>query len=311
KGRRKTILSVRTLLSKEIANTPKMKAFGRFIHRLYNKSDQIIVPSKLVALDLVNNYGIKEEKLKVIYNFIDQEKITTMAVESMDNDFYSRLFQLPILLNVGRITPAKGQWLLFEVLKKMKNQFPDWRLVIIGESDTEGNLKTDLIRLSRELGLTVYDSIEKKPFTLDYDIYLLGFQMNPFKYMKRSKLLVFPSVFEGFPNTVLEAMQSGLPVIVADCPSGPREILAHDTDLEFRTHKIEITEYGILAPCLPVADIHQPIDRDIIEQWVNGTTALIHDGDLQSKFVENGYLRVKDFDKDSILLQWEKSIDSQ
>src|SRR5262249_55985779 len=154
------------------------------------------------------------------------------AEESISDGLYEKLFQLPILLNVGRITPAKGQWLLFEVLKRIRNQYPTWKLVIIGESDTEGNLKEHLIRLSKDLGLSVYDISQKQVLTLDYDIYLLGFQMNPFKFMRHSKLLVFPSVFEGFPNTVLEAMESGLPVIVADCQSGPREILAHETDLE-------------------------------------------------------------------------------
>lgn len=311
KGKSRTILSVRTLLSKEIANTPRMKAFGHFIRRLYNKSDQIIVPSRLVALDLVNKYQIKEEKLKVIYNYIDQEKITTLATESIENDLYYELFQLPVLLNVGRITPAKGQWLLFEVLKKIRNQYPALKLVIVGESDTEGNLKEHLIQLSSDLSLKVFDSSQKQILTPDYDIYLLGFQMNPFKYMKHSKLLVFPSVFEGFPNTVLEAMQSGLPVIVADCQSGPREILAHDTDLEYRTTKIEMTEFGILAPGLPVADIHLPIDQEITNEWIAGITKLISDENLQVKFIRNGYQRVKDFDKESILRQWKISIDSK
>ena len=308
KGNRRTIISVRTLLSKEIANTPKMKVLGNFIRFLYNKTHQIIVPSQEAAVDLCTYFGIDPVKLKVIHNYIDQEKIAALATEAIDDVSYQQLFQQPILLNVGRITPAKGQWLLFEVLKKIKPLYPGWKLVIIGESETEGNLKEQLIGLAKHLELRLFDSSEKRAFSLEYDIYLLGFQINPFKYMYKSGMLVFSSVYEGFPNTVLEAMQCGLPVIVADCQSGPREILAPDSYLEIKTDRMELTEYGILAPALRTTDIKNETDKKVIDEWVNSITQMINDRFLRTKFRQNGYTRVKDFDKESILQQWQKTL---
>jgi len=311
RGNRRTIISVRTLLSKEIANTPKMKILGHFIKSLYNKAHQVIVPSQLAAQDLQTYFGIASNKLNVIYNYIDQEKIDTLSTEEIEKHFYQQLFQQPVLLNVGRITPAKGQWLLFQVMQRIKPIHPDWKLVIIGESETEGNLKAQLNEMAGQLGLKIYDGNPKQTASLNDDVYLLGFNVNPFKYMRKSSILVFPSVYEGFPNTVLEAMQCGLPVIVADCQSGPREILAPGSDLDKKTTTSELTDYGILCPPLPVADIKIDIPAWIIEEWGNSINILMKENTLRDKFVQNGYMRVKNFDKDTILQQWEKSIEAR
>lgn len=309
RGKSRTVISVRTLLSKELASTPKMKILAHFIRFLYNRAQQIIVPSQLAAQDLQNHFGIEPRKLKVIYNYIEQEKINGMTAETIDDPFLRSLFNRPVLLNVGRITPAKGQWLLFEVMKKIKPLHPDWKLVIIGESETEGNLKTRLLELAGRLDLQIYDSAGGQNASMDYDVYLLGFKANPFRYMRQSRVLVFPSVFEGFPNTVLEAMQSGLPVVVADCLAGPREILAPVSDLATRAVRAELTAFGVLCPALPVADISIPVPSWITEEWIYAIDRIMNENSLRDQFIRQGYARVRDFDKDTILADWKKSID--
>ena len=306
RGKSKTILSVRTTLSKEIASNPKLSVLGHFIRFLYRRTQYIIVPSQVAAEDLSSSFGIEPDKIKVIYNYIEKDRIAEMASLEIENEFYRRLFLCPVMLNVGRINRAKGQWLLFEVLKKIKVDLPGWKLVILGESEMEGNLKQQLITLAAALGLNLYDSLANQTQSLDYDIYLLGYQTNPFNFMHHSKLLLFPSVYEGFPNTVLEAMQCGLPVIAADCHAGPREILAPDSEVRLSTKSREITRYGVLAPPLPVASIQQGTDGEILDEWAKATVELIHNPSLRKKLIASGYTRVRQFDKDLILKEWKK-----
>ena len=310
RNKKKTILSVRSLLSKEMTIYPKMKILGYFIQLFYNKAYQIIVTSKLAALDLAAHYGVGAGKLKVIYNYINQEEITRLAAEPLESDFHRELFQCPVLLNVGRITPAKGQWLLLMVLRKIKALHPDYKLVMIGEAETEGNFMDELISLANELGLKVYDGSWDREKSLNFDVFFIGFMANPFKFMARSRMFVFPSVFEGFPNTILESMQCGLPIISADCRSGPREIMAPESDLQKKINDMEVTDYGILCPVISDGDHKKPVTEEILSAWANAIDLLATDDELKSRFIQNGYNRVREFDKVEILKQWQSSIES-
>jgi glycosyltransferase involved in cell wall biosynthesis len=57
------------------------------------------------------------------------------------------------------------------------------------------------------------------------DVLFTGHQINPFQFLKKADVFVFPSIWEGFGNAIVEAMACGLPIVSADCPTGPREIL--------------------------------------------------------------------------------------
>ena len=184
------------------------------------------------------------------------KRISAAAMEEPEDAFLAELFSYPVLLNVGRINPQKGQWLLLEMMPAILERYPDWKLVIIGEAEKGDKLKDQLKAKARRLGLRVWDIAETgEAAQAGPQVYFLGYQANPYRYMRRSRVLLFPSAFEGFPNTVLEAMHTGLPVIAADCQSGPREIMAPESDLLQRTTKKQLTPYGILCPPLPAADV--------------------------------------------------------
>ena len=68
---------------------------------------------------------------------------------------------------------------------------------------------------------------------MDNYILFSGRQRNPYNYLKNSNCYVFPSLFEGFPNALVEAMICGLPVISSDCKSGPKEILSPECANQF------------------------------------------------------------------------------
>ena len=75
-----------------------------------------------------------------------------------------------------------------------------------------------------EFGRTEHSNLE------DFDVLVLGHQTNPFKYVSKTDLFVFPSLWEGFPSVLIEALACAVPVVSADCVSGPSEIIGDDND---------------------------------------------------------------------------------
>ncbi|WZL71511.1 glycosyltransferase [Clostridiaceae bacterium 35-E11] len=280
------ILSVHTFISKREDNFYS-KVYKKLIKMFYNMADVIVVVSESIKKDLIKNYQLKKEKLRVIYNPMDIQAIQLMAKQEIEEK-YSEIFSHPVMINVGRCIKAKGQWHLIRVFKKVKEKIPDIKLVILGE----GELKEYLENLVKEL-------------KLEEDVYFLGFQKNPFQYISRSIVYVFPSLFEGFPNALPEAMACGLPVIAADCKSGPREILAPNTNIEMETQTIQYTQYGILVPVCDgnFYSAYDPLtEKELV--LVNSITNLVRDKDLSEKYAQYGRQRVQAFNIDRIIAKW-------
>lgn len=192
---------------------------------LYPFSDGIIAVSRGVKDDLVKNYGVPEQKIKVIYNPIDLDYISRAKQVEVDHPWFFD-DDIPVIISVGRLVPQKGYSYLLKSFKLMGKKVP-CRLVIIGQGEERNRLK----RLAQNLGIG--DSVA-----------FLGLQENPFKYVSRSSVFVLSSLVEGFPIVLLETMVCGVPVVSTRCPSGPDEII----------------ENGINGLLVPVADVNSMAD---------------------------------------------------
>jgi glycosyltransferase involved in cell wall biosynthesis len=115
-----------------------------------------------------------------------------------------------ILLAVGRLDEQKGFDWLIEVFSNLAHKHPNWDLIILGE----GPLRTILEKQVRESGL------EKR-------IFLPGRVGNLSEWYESADLFVMSSRYEGFGNTLVEAMAYGLPAVSFDCDAGPRDIINH------------------------------------------------------------------------------------
>ena len=184
------------------------KIMGLLIKVFYNKADSIIAVSKHVGDDLVKNSRINEKLIHIINNPIDIDRINYLSNEDVAEEFFNE--DAPIILAVGRLSKEKGfEYLLkaFSLLKERSNA----RLVILGEGKEEANLK----KLRKELGI-------------DKQVLFLGFKDNPYKYMKRSTIFVFPSLYESFGIAMVEAMACGIPVIATQSYAGIEDIIEHE-----------------------------------------------------------------------------------
>jgi glycosyltransferase involved in cell wall biosynthesis len=295
----KAIISVRMDQQKGHVGLRKLNKL--LVRILYPKADLIIAVSHGVKHSLIN-LGIKEEKIKVIYNPYPIDEIRELAKEPLGS--YEEIFKHPVLITAGRLTKPKGQWYLLRVFKALKEKHKDLKLVILGE----GELKEYLVKLSQELGLKTY-VWDRDALSESFDVYFLGFQKNPFKFIAKSKLFVFPSLWEGFPNALVESMACSVCVVSSDCRSGPREILAPNTDFNYQTQKPEFAEYGVLMPVFEVKykTANEPLEEKEM-MWVETVDKLLEDESLRKNYSEKAKQRAEDFRIEKIVEKWKEII---
>lgn len=173
---------------------------------LYPYSDGVIAVSLNVADDLAKCIGLPRSLISVIYNPVVSHEFLAQIHERPDHPWFQP-GEPPVILGVGRLSAEKDFSTLIRAFAYLHQQRLV-RLVILGE----GSLRPKLEALADDLGIAeVVD--------------LPGFQINPFKYMRFASLFVMTSVFEGLPNSLIQAMACGTRVVSSNCPSGPSEIL--------------------------------------------------------------------------------------
>jgi glycosyltransferase involved in cell wall biosynthesis len=136
-----------------------------------------------------------------------------------------------VLLAVGRLSEEKGFESLLRAFFGLIKKYPEWDLVILGE----GPLRREL-----ECQVTTAQLVSR--------VFLPGRVGNLTQWYERADLYVMSSRYEGFGNTLAEALVHGLPAVSFDCDTGPRDILRHEID-------------GLLVPPEDVASLAGALDR--------------------------------------------------
>ena len=172
----------------------------------YPKADGVVAVSGGVADDLAATIGLSRQNVMVVYNPVVTEALIRQSHERVAHSWFE-LGEPPVILAVGRLTAQKDYPTLIRAFARLRAQ-RTVRLIILGEGELRGMLETQVA----ELGLAA-------------DVILPGFMENPFAWMRRSALFVLSSAWEGLPGTLIQAMACAVPVVSADCPSGPLEIL--------------------------------------------------------------------------------------
>lgn len=164
----------------------------------YRFSDAVVVQTETVLQSIESSYP-SLKKVVCIPNPLPSK------ISQISHKQVSRSRQ--ILLSIGRLDAAKQVEHCIEAFKELAIDHVNWDLHIYGD----GPMKASLILLIKKFGL-------------QNRVFLMGKTTNPWSVMANADAFVMTSMREGFPNALLEAMGVGLPCVVYDCLSGPREI---------------------------------------------------------------------------------------
>jgi N-acetylgalactosamine-N,N'-diacetylbacillosaminyl-diphospho-undecaprenol 4-alpha-N-acetylgalactosaminyltransferase len=222
------LLGYRCVIS-ERSNTSAHHAHGLvgkvskvIIRQSYSRADAVIAVAAGIADDLIENFDVRSERAFVIANPVDAASIKALAAEAP-----AVTFDRPYIVGMGRFVRGKNFALLLEAFAN--SSLSEFDLVIMGQ----GPLDEELRSVADGLGLTGR-------------VHFPGFLANPFPVIANAYAYVLPSNGEGFPNGLVEAMVTGIPVISTDCRSGPAEIL--DYRKEGLTTALHAGKHGLLVP---------------------------------------------------------------
>lgn len=276
----KKIVSIRNYLSLEKPSFIR-KQLIRFSSI---RADKTVCISKNVEYDMRNFFKIKEKKLCTIYNPVDIKSLLTIEEDYTFDKEFSDYFNI---VTMGRLTYQKGQWNLIYAIKDIVVQYPKVRLYILGD----GELKNELEELVKKL-------------ELEEHVFFLGFISNAHKFLRQCDLFVLTSLFEGLGNVLLEAMALGLPVISTDCKSGPREIIAPNSNIKSVCENIDVERFGILVK--QFSKEKNIVDNDSLVYIKQAIEMFYLDKKLREKYTTKSKMRANDFSKEKVYNEWMK-----
>jgi glycosyltransferase involved in cell wall biosynthesis len=190
----------------------------------YHGSDAVTANAEVSARAIEERLGVPSERVHYLPNGIDLEHWDRLATEPCPLTLEPGLFHLAL---VGRLQPQKNHALLLEALGRIDpGQRARWRVWFIGEA-TGGQ------RFLRG----IEEQITRK--SLQDTVRLVPPTPGIASLMRRLDLLVLPSRHEGFPNVLLEAMASGLPVVASRVGDVPNLVEDRRTGLLFENGDVE------------------------------------------------------------------------
>ena len=207
----------------------KPKIFNLLLRLIYPLVDLVFAQSQGMAADLAENYNFNPKKIKILYNPVKPVEDLSCLNDNKNS--------VQKILFIGRLSKEKGLDYMLEALIKLKDRGHDFLFTILGD----GPLKNELEASIRDTPLAKVTEFA-------------GFQENVAKYLARSNLLLLSSIYEGFPNVLIQANSFGLPVVSFDTPFGPSEIIIEGVN-------------GYLAKYLSVEDFVEKIELALATSW--------------------------------------------
>lgn len=171
---------------------------------LIRQVDLAVVPSNYFK-GLALGWGLKEDKIRVIYNSFESHRLDISKAEAKQKLNLNG----EVMLSVGRLTSWKGFDILIDLMPVLLMKKPDLKLVICGSGPQEEKLKAKIKDLKLE------------------DKVIMAGQVNQSEikyYYRAADLFILNSAYEGLSHTLLEALSYGLPCLASRIGGNPEVI---------------------------------------------------------------------------------------
>ncbi len=242
KGTRVAV-SIRNYYDSDIYSRMTRMTTG-LVNFLYRFADCVVPVTKHLE-EMLCKKGVSKEKVITLYNPFDgdaiRQKMQDDVLTEEEKSFAEGRF---LFTYVGRLSHQKGVWNLLKAFRRLSDR-PKVGLFIVGDGEQREKIE---------------EYLKKYQMT---NVMAVGQKENPFAYVHRSGIFILPSLAEGFPNVVGEALACGAAVVATDCKTGPREILAPSVPLEQQLEEIYEGEFGLLiAPMSGAEEWDELTDDD-------------------------------------------------
>lgn len=190
--------------------------------RCYNRFDNTVCVSEYVKNDFTGILDFKKPT-EVLYNTNETDKIKELSNEEITDYVFSK--DCKTLVAIGTLKKSKGFDRLIRIHKKLLDDGIKNNIIILGKGPEESNLNS------------LIDTLK-----VNKSVKLLGYNTNPYKYIKHSDVFVCASFAEGFSTAATESLIIGTPVVTVDV-SGMKEMLGENNEYGIVTENNEEALY--------------------------------------------------------------------
>ena len=187
-------------------------------HKLYELTLQnavkVICNSGSSCNDVIENFGVPKKRVELLYNPIDTQNIDELKDKKYK--FNKKEGEI-VCVAVGRLHVQKNYKILFESFKFLQVEDSRFHLYVLGDGEQRVELEDYILKNNLQ------------------NITLCGFQKNIYVFLKHADIFIHASLYEGFPNVLLEAAYLKKPLVLSSIPVH-REIFSKDSSVFFEAN---------------------------------------------------------------------------
>lgn len=226
------IRNVNTILAAKTVNIPVIVSERN--NPIFDPNSKVWRIARHISYPFADGIVFQTTGAKNYFNKFIQKKSIIINNPLSDNiEIKHNKYSSKKIISVGRLTSQKDQEMLIKAFNIFKKNNKGYKLIIYGEGPLRENLQKQIDNLN-----------------LSNDIEMPGSTKNIYKKMEEADLFILSSKYEGYPNALIEAMATGLPVISTRCKFGPEDIIINNIN-------------GILVDVGDYIDLSEQMERII------------------------------------------------